>query len=75
MFFGISVCTFSFITAAGAGVVDISSVVVYLYSLEASSVIFKDSIHSDNTLILFIILELVLVLSRSLNYTCFISDR
>jgi len=68
MFFGIPTCIFSFIATASAGAVDISSVVVYLYLLEASSVICKDSSHSDNALILFILL-------CSLNYTCFVLDR
>ena len=59
MFFGIPACTFSLI-AAGAGATDIS-VSICSYSLEVSSVICKDSSHSDNVLILFILLELVLV--------------
>ena len=76
MFFGIPVYTFLlFAIATGAGATDISSVVICLYLFEASSVICKDSSHSDNTLILFVLLELVFVLLRSLYYTCFVPDR
>ena len=59
MFFGIPTCTFSLI-AAGTGATDIS-VSICSYSLEASSMICKDPSHSDNVLILFILLKLVLV--------------
>ena len=75
MFFSIPACTFSFIATAGAGAVDISSVVVHLYSLEASSMICKDPSCSNNTLISFVLLELILVLLYSLNYTYFVLDR
>ena len=68
IFFNIPICLFSLIITAGAGAVDISSVVVCLYSFEASSVIFKDPSHSDNASILFILLY-------SLNYMCFVPDR
>jgi len=75
IFFGIPTCTFSLIsTAASAGADDIS-VSVCLYLLEASSVICKDSSHSDNILISFVLLELILVLLHSLNYMCFVLDR
>jgi len=64
MFFGNPAWTFLlFATAAGAGATDISSVVVCLYSSEASSVICKDPNRSDNASISFVLLELVLVLS------------
>jgi len=75
MFFGIPAYMFSFIATASAGAVDISFMVVRLHLLEASSMICKDSSHSDNTLILFVLLELVLVLFCSLNYTYFVLDR
>jgi len=68
MFFGIPAYTFSFITATGASAVNISSVVVCSYLLEASSVICKDSSHSHNASMLFVLLH-------SLNYMCFVSDR
>jgi len=64
-----------FATVTGAGATDISSVVVCLYSFEASSVICKDPSHFDNALISFVLLELVLVLLRSLYYMCFVPDR
>jgi len=61
MFFGIPAYTFLLIpTAAGAGAADIS-VFICSYLLEASSVICKDPSCSDNTSILFVLLELVLV--------------
>jgi len=75
MFFGIPACPFLLTVTASASAVDISSVVVCLYLLEAFSVICKDSSRSDNASILFVLLELVLVLLRSLIYTCFIFDR
>ena len=56
-----------FATAASAGTTDIS-VSVHSYLLEASSVICKNPSCSDNALISFILLELVLVLLCSLNY-------
>ena len=73
MFFSIPACPF--LLTVTAGTIDISSVVVCLYLLEASSVICKDSSHSDNASILFILLELVLVPLHSLYYTYFVSDR
>jgi len=63
MFFSIFACLFSF--TAGAGAVDIS-VSIHLSLLEASSVICKDPSCSDNASILFVLLELILVLSHSL---------
>ena len=76
MFFGIPAYTFSlFATATGAGTTNISSVVVHLYSLEASSVICKDLSCSDNASVLFVLLELVLVPLHSLYYICFIPNR
>ena len=76
MFFGIPAYTFSlFATATGAGTTNISSVVVCSYLSEASSMICKDSSCSDNTLILFVLLELVLVPLHSLYYICFIPNR
>ena len=64
MFFSNPVCTFPlFATVSGTGTADISSIVVCSYSSEASSVICKDPSHSNNASILFILLELVLVLS------------
>ena len=75
MFFGILAYLFSLTVIASADAINISSVVVCLYSLEASSVICKDSSHSDNALISFILLELVLVPLHSLYYTCFVLDR
>jgi len=76
MFFGIPAYTFLlFATATGAGATDISSVVVCSHSLEASSVICKNPSHSDNALILFVFLELVLVSLHSFYYTCFVPDR
>ena len=71
MFLGISACTFSlFIT----GTIDIS-VSICSSSLKASSVIFKDPSHSDNALILFVLLELILSCLHSFYYTCFVFDR
>ena len=60
--------------AAGAGADDIS-VFIHLYLLEASSVICKDSSHSDNASISFVLLELILVPLCSLCYMCFAPDR
>ena len=76
MFFGIPAYMFLlFATATGAGATDISSMVVCLYLLEASSMICKDPNCSDNVSISFILLELVLVLLCSLYYMFFVSDR
>ena len=62
IFFGNPAQTFLlFAAAAGASATDISSVVVYLYSSEAFSMIFKDSSYSDSASISFVFLELVLV--------------
>ena len=74
MFFGIPACTFLFIVTVSTGADDIS-VSICSSSLEASSVICKDPSHSDNASILFVLLELILVLLHSLNYTCFVLDR
>ena len=66
---------FSLVTAtASVGPTNIS-VFVCLYSLKASSVICKDSSHSDNTSILFVLLELVLVPFHSFHYMHFVLDR
>ena len=73
MFFGILAYMFSLLIA-GAGAVDIS-VSICLYLLEASSVICRDPSRSDNVLISFVLLELVLVPLHSLHYMCFILDR
>ena len=59
-------------TAIVAGATDISVSVGLYLSVEASSLICKDPSHSDNASISFVLLELVLS-SRSLHYTCFIS--
>jgi len=69
--FGMTACIFLFI--AGTSATDIS-VSVYLYLLEASSVICKNSSHSNNTSILFVLLELILVSLCSLHYMCFIQQ-
>ena len=68
IFFDIPVCPFSLTVTAGAGAVDISSVVVHSYLLEASSVICKDPSRSNNALILFVLLEVVLASLCSLYY-------
>ena len=70
IFLGISAGSFT----VGSGAVDIS-VSVCLSLLEASSIIFRDPSYSDNTLILFVLLELVLVSLHSLHYMCFVSNR
>ena len=75
MFFGIPAYMFLlFITATGASATNISSMVVCLYLLEASSVICKDPSCSNNALILFVLLELILVPLCSLYYICFVPD-
>jgi len=75
MFFGIPACTFLLIAIAVSAGADVISVSVCLYSLlEASSVICRDPSHSDNALISFVLLELVLVPLHSLYYMCFISS-
>ena len=71
MFLGIFTCVFSLFTA---GAVDIS-VLVCSSLLEASSIILRDPSHSDNTSILFVLLELILFCLHSLHYMCFILDR
>ena len=73
IFLGIPACAFLLFTAS-AGAVDIS-VSVCLSLLEAFSVILRDSSHSDNALILFILLELVLFHFHSLHYMCFVLNR
>jgi len=50
----------SMVMGAGASDTDISSVVVHLYLLEASSVICKDSKRSDIASTSFVLLELIL---------------
>ena len=75
MFFGIPAYMFSFIATADASAVDISSIVVHSYLLEASSMICKDPSCSDNASISFVLLELILVFLHSLNYMCFVLDR
>ena len=72
MFFGIPACIFSLIATTSAGAVDILSVLVCLYLLEASFVIGKDPSHSNNVLILFVLLKLILVSLCSFYYTCFV---
>ena len=73
MFFGIPACMFSLIVA-GTGATDIF-VSICLYLFEASSVICRDSSHSDNASILFVLLELILVPFHSLHYMCFVLNR
>ena len=75
IFFGIPACTFSLTPIATNTGTDDISVSVHSSLLEASSVICKDPSHSDNVLILFILLELVLVSLCSLHYTCFVPNR
>ena len=75
MFFGIPACIFLFVATAGASVFDILSVFICSYSLEASSMIYRDSSCSDNTSILFVLLDLVLVPLCNFYYMCFILDR
>ena len=71
IFFGILAYMFLLTpVATGAGADDIS-VSICLSLFEASSMICKDSSHSDNALILFVLLELVLVSLCSLHYMCF----
>ena len=73
MFFGIPAYMFSLIaTAAGTGADNIS-VSVCLYSVEASSVICKNPSYSDNVLISFVLLKLVLVKHKDTRkYLCYI---
>ena len=71
MLFGMTVCMFSFVASAGAADISIS---VFLYSLEAFSVICKDPSHSNNIFILFILLELILVSLCSLYYMFFVQQ-
>ena len=54
-----------------AGAADIS-VSVYLYWSKASSMICKDPSYSDNALILFVLLKLVLISLHSFCYMCFV---
>ena len=69
MFLGIPACAISLFTA---GAVDIS-VFVCSSSFEASSMILRDPSLSDNALISFVLLELVLSCPHSFYYMCFIS--
>ena len=67
-----SACTFSWlIPAIVAGTADIS-VSVHSSLVEASSVICRDPSCSNNALILFVLLELIIVPSHSDCYTCFV---
>ena len=75
IFFGITACMFSLIATTSAGAVDILFVFVCLYLLEASFVICKDSSHSNNILILFVLLKLILVSLCSFYYMCFVPNR
>ena len=76
MFFGNPAWMFLlFVIATGASTTDISSVVVYSYLSEASSVICKNPSHFDNASISFFLLELIVVLPRSFSYMCFVPDR
>ena len=61
----------SFTTGVAAGAVDISVFICSSF-VEASLLICKDSSHSDNASILFVLLELVLVSSCSYCYMCFV---
>ena len=73
MFFSNPICMFSWpVTAIDAGAADIS-VSVCLSSVEASSVIYKDPSHSNNALISFVLLELIMVLPCSFSYMCIVS--
>jgi len=69
MLFGIP--TDSFTTGVAAGTADISVSICSLF-IEASSLIYKDSSHSDNASISFVLLELVLISSCSYCYVCFV---
>ena len=69
MLFGIPADLFT--TGVAAGAVDIS-VSICLSFVEASLLICKDPSRSDNVFISFVLLELVLVSSRSYCYTCFV---
>ena len=71
MFLGILACTFLLFTASAVNIF----VSVHSSSLEASSVILRDSSHSDNVLILFVLLELILFHLDSFHYTCFVLNR
>jgi len=75
MFFGIPACTFSLTPAAASAGADDIFMSICLSLLEASFVICKDPSRSDNALILFVLLELVLVPLHSLYYTCFVPNR
>ena len=66
---------FSLIATAGADAVDILSMFVHLYLLEAFSVICKDPSHSNNASILFVLLKLILILLCRLSYMCFVFDK
>ena len=75
MLFDIPACVFLLVAAAGGVSTTNISVFVCLYSLEASSVICKDSSHSDNASILFVLLELILVPLYSFHYIHFVLNR
>ena len=70
MFLSIPAYAISLFTA---GAVDIS-VSVHLSLFEASSVILRDPSLSNNALILFVLLELILSHPHSFHYTYFISS-
>ena len=74
MFFSISACTFLLlVVGASASAVNISMSILS-WSLEASSVICKDPSHSNNALILFILLKLILVPLCNFYYMCFVQQ-
>ena len=68
IFLGNPVCPFSWFVVTGATNISVS---VHSLLIEASLLICKDSSHSDNASISFILLELVLT-SCSYCYTCFV---
>ena len=75
IFFGNPAWTFSLTAAAAIACATDISVSVCSYSLvEASSLICKDSSHSNNASISFVLLELILS-SCSLYYTCFVPQQ
>ena len=73
MFFGNPAWMFSLTAAVVVACATDISVSIYLYLLiEASSLFCKDPSRSDNTSILFVLLELILS-SHSFHYMCFAS--
>jgi len=72
MFLSNPTCPFSWLVAAiVAGTTDIS-VSVHSSLVKTSSMICKDPSHSENTSILFVLLQLVVVSSCSYCYMCFV---